>query len=67
MKRVIPLALIGSALFMCMGAGSGQAAALPGAGTSLSASAHASTLLTPARWRHHRCWWRHHHRHCRYW
>ncbi len=74
MRRFVPLSLVASALFMCVGAGSGQAAVLSGAGGTLAASAHASTIVGQVHWRrhhhrHHRhhCWWRHHHHHCRHW
>jgi hypothetical protein len=68
MKRVIPLSLIGSAIFMCLSAGAGQAAVVSSANGQLASSMHASTIVSDVGWRHHRrhCWWHHHRRHCRY-
>jgi hypothetical protein len=65
MKRIVPLSLIGSAIVLCLAASSGQAA-VPGVKSAVPASAHAS-VVTEARWFWHRrrCWWSHHHRHCR--
>jgi hypothetical protein len=68
MKRVIPLSLIVSAVFMCLGAGAGQAAAVSSTNGQLASAARASTIVSDVGWRHHRrhCWWHHHRRHCRY-
>jgi hypothetical protein len=60
MKRLVPLSLLSGALFLCLSAGAGQAA-VSGSGLTLSHP----TAVVHAGWRH--CWWRHHHRHCRWW
>ncbi len=72
MKRFVPLSLVAGAAFVCL-SGVGQAAPLTGAEGQGVASAHASGIVSKARWyrhhhyRHRRCWWHHHRRHCRYW
>jgi hypothetical protein len=68
MKRFVLLSLAAGALIVSLSASSGQAAVLS-AGHRSASSPHASTIVTQVhrRWRHHRCWWRHHRRHCRYW
>ena len=60
MKRFVPLSLLSGALFLCLSAGGGQAA-VSGSGLTVS---HPTALVQQAGWR---CWWRHHHRHCRHW
>jgi hypothetical protein len=47
---------------MCLGTAAGLAA-VSGSGLNVSHP----TAVVQAHWRHHRCWWRYHHRHCRYW
>ena len=39
--------------------------AAPAAGLHSLQNSHG--IVQQARWRHHRCWWRHGHRHCRWW
>jgi hypothetical protein len=39
--------------------------AAPAAGLHSLNNSH--SIAVQARWRHHRCWWRHGHRHCRWW
>ena len=41
------------------------AQAAPAAG--LHGLKNPQSIAVEARWRHHRCWWRHGHRHCRWW
>ena len=60
MKRFVPLSLLSGVVFMCLGAAAGHAA-VSGSGLSVS---HPSALVQQVHWR---CWWRHHHRHCRRW
>jgi hypothetical protein len=62
MKRLVPLSLLSGVVFMCLGAAAGHAA-VSGSGLTVSHP----TAVVQAHWRHHRCWWNHHHRHCRYW
>jgi hypothetical protein len=62
MKRLVPLSLLSGVVFMCLGAAAGHAA-VSGSGLTVSHP----TAVVQAHWRHHRCWWSHHHRHCRYW
>ena len=61
MKRLVPLSLLSGVVFMCLGAAAGHA--VSGSGLTVSHP----TAVVQAHWRHHRCWWRFHHRHCRYW
>lgn len=65
MKRFIPLSLVGSAVVLCLAAGSSQAA-VPGVRAAVPAAAHASVVTEARWWRHRRCWWRHGYRHCRW-
>ncbi len=39
--------------------------AAPTAGLRSLTSSHG--IAVQAHWRHHRCWWRHGHRHCHWW
>jgi hypothetical protein len=59
MKRLVPLSLLSSVVFMCLGAAAGHAA-VSGSGLTVS---HPTAIVQV----HWRCWWRHHHRHCRRW
>jgi len=66
MKNYLPLSLIASAVVLCFAATSGQAA-VPGARSAVPSASHHLSLISKTGWhRHRRCWWRHHHRHCRY-
>ena len=42
-----------------------SAQAAPAAGSHLLKNSQ--SVVTDVRWRHHRCWWRHGHRHCLWW
>ncbi|HUJ36088.1 MAG TPA: hypothetical protein VLW88_00225 [Hyphomicrobium sp.] len=60
MKRFVSLSLLSGVAFLCLSAGAGQAA-VSGSGLTVS---HPTALVQQVYWR---CWWRHHHRHCRHW
>jgi hypothetical protein len=65
--RVKMLSIAGAMMALSLLAGGAQAAAVSGATGAVSAeAAHSMKIVQEARcWR--RCWWHHHHRHCRWW
>jgi len=68
MKTTLGLAVTAAA--MIFGAGLANAATVSSgihALKLLSADSSATEQVGYRHWHHHRCWWSHGHRHCRYW
>ncbi|CAA2143669.1 MULTISPECIES: hypothetical protein [unclassified Hyphomicrobium] len=66
MKTTLGVAL--AAVAMVLGAGIANAASVSSDVNSLKLLSGQSPVAQNVYWRHHRhCWWRHGHRHCRWW